>query len=53
MPQGYIEMRDAIKKQLIKRGMSEKEADKRAKSIASAMWNKKHPNNPVTRSDKK
>ena len=48
MPKGYEKMRDAIKEDLIKKGMSREKADKEAKKIAAATWNKKHPDKPVT-----
>jgi len=48
MPKGYEKMRDAIKEDLIKKGMSREKADKEAKKIAAATWNKKHPKSPVT-----
>ena len=40
-PEGYIKIRDKLKKE----GMSDEEA----KEIASKIWNKKHPENPVGR----
>jgi hypothetical protein len=52
MPKGYEKMRDAIKKDLIKKGKSPTEAEKEAKRIAAATWNKRHPKNPVTRKHK-
>lgn len=45
MPRGYEKMRDAFEKL----GMD----DKRAKSKAAAIWNSKHPDNPVTGGKKK
>ena len=48
MPKGYKKMRDSIKKKMLKKGVSPTKADKEAKRIAAATWNKKHPNNPVT-----
>lgn len=48
MPKGYEKMRDAIKEDLLKKGMSREKADKEAKRIAAATWNKKHPKSPVT-----
>jgi hypothetical protein len=48
MPKGYEKRRDAIKRNLKKKGVSEERADKEAKRIAAATWNKEHPNNPVT-----
>jgi len=48
MPKGYEKMRNAIKEDLIKKGMSREKADKEAKRIAAATWNKNHPKNPVT-----
>ena len=48
IPKGYEKMRDAIKEDLIKKGMSREKADKEAKKIAAATWNKKHPKSPVT-----
>lgn len=52
MPKGYEKMRDAIKEDLIKKGMSREKADKEAKRIAAATWNKHHSKNPVTRKHK-
>jgi hypothetical protein len=53
MPKGYEKMRDAIKEDLLRKGMSREKADKEAKRIAAATWNKKHPDNPVPRKHKK
>ena len=46
--EGYEKMRDAIKKKMLKKGISPAKADKEAKRIAAATWNKKHPKSPVT-----
>lgn len=48
MPKGYEKMRDAIKKDLVKKGKSPEVAKKEAKRIAAATWNKHHPDNPIT-----
>ena len=48
MPKGYEKMRNAIKKKMLKKGVSLAKADKEAKRIAAATWNKKHPKSPVT-----
>jgi glycerol-3-phosphate O-acyltransferase len=48
MPKGYEKMRDSIKANLKAKGISEEKADKEAKKIAAATWNKHHPDNPVT-----
>ena len=58
MPKGYEKCGDAIKEDLLKKGMSREKADKEAKRIAAAFrylntWNKKHPDNPATRKHKK
>jgi hypothetical protein len=53
MPKGYEKRRDAIKVNLKKKGVSEERADKEAKRIAAATWNKEHPENPVTRKSHK
>jgi hypothetical protein len=45
VPEGYEKLRDAFKKQ----GMS----DAAAKAKAAAIWNSKHKDNPVTRSEGK
>jgi hypothetical protein len=41
MPAGYEHMRDKFKKDGMK--------DEEAKAKAAAIWNSKHPNNPVTK----
>lgn len=48
MPKGYEKMRDALKKKMLQKGLTPAKADKEAKRIAAATWNKKHPKNPVT-----
>lgn len=48
MPKGYEKRRDAIKRDLKKKGVPEERADKEAKRIAAATWNRDHPKNPVT-----
>ena len=48
MPKGYEKMRDALKKKMLQKGLTPAKADKEAKRIAAATWNKKHPKSPVT-----
>jgi len=45
MPEGYVRMRDTF----IRKGMSMRAARRKA----AAIWNSRHPDNPVTRSETK
>lgn len=49
MPKKFEQMRQAIKKQLIKDNpnMSEEEADKKSYAIAVSQWKKKYGTNPM------
>jgi len=48
MPKGYEKMRNSIRKRMLQKGLTPAKADKEAKRIAAAAWNKNHPKNPVT-----
>ena len=41
MPKGYEKMRNSIRKRMLQKGLTPAKADKEAKRIAAATWNKK------------
>jgi len=51
MPAGYVRMRDAMKRDFEKEGMSAAGALKKAQALAAPIWNKRHPENPVGRGE--